>query len=104
MSNVKSFIRKYKNILKLQNEIKKNHQQLVGLNVKVSPKYRQWLKSNIDGLTDYKGDELLEDIINKKVSVGKVVFSRVVDQEVNLTIEFTDGRKKIVGLEDIIQL
>lgn len=103
MSSVKHFVKTYKMILKKQNEIKQNHQNLVGLKVKMSPKYRRWLKQNIDGLTDYKGDELLEDIISKKANEATIISTSVLDHyELNIQVKFTDGRTKYVGLEDVV--
>lgn len=105
MSGIQSYVNKYKAIKKNQFELQKNHSKLVGLKVKLSPKYRQWLKSHLDELTDNKGDELFEDIINKKVNVATIIATSCQDNhEITLNIKFRDGRTKLVGLEDVLEI
>jgi len=104
MSNIQSYVKKYKAIKKHQHDLKNNHSKLIGLKVKMSPKYRKWLKGHLDELTDNKGDELYEDIINKKVNEATVIDTSCVDHEINLHIQFSDGRTKHIGLEDVIEI
>lgn len=102
---LKQFVTRHNAIKKNIHFIKNEHSKIIGQKVKIRNKYRKWLKSNLDGLTDYKGDELLEEIINKKRTQGIVVQTKYDAQDgAILTVQFDDGKNHLFCLDDVSEL
>lgn len=99
------YLKKQKRIKKYLHEIKSNHQQLVGSKVKVTNKYRKWLKSHLNELTNNEGDKLLEEIISKKRNKAKVIATKHDNPDgIILTIQFPDGETQLLSLEDVTEI
>lgn len=104
-----------KNINKLNKKINgskkeliENHKKVIGTPIKISMKYRQWLKLHLDELFD--GDKNDPDYeISKKIIQGKLNHGKIIDSKydredgITLTVELDNGVKRLLSLDHVKQ-